>query len=133
MVAHGNRQLYLTYAALMLLLIVTVGLHYAPLAPALSTWLGLGIAATKTVIVVVVFMGLARAPAADQLAAGSGLLWLAFAMTLVLADHLGHRWDEPEPPAARNAAPYTTYDRVKYAPPVQPATDTPVHGRSVSE
>lgn len=119
MAVENNKPLYMAFGSLLLLLVVTVALNFAPLGPA-HVWSGLGIAATKTIVVVVIFMGLTRSPRAARLAAGASLLWLAFAMTLVMADYATRGWDATQARQLKQSEHYKSYDRVEYSPPSDP-------------
>ncbi len=114
MATGGNKSLYIAFAGLLALLIATIAINFVPLGAA-HVWIGLGIAVTKTIVVVVIFMGLTRSPRAAQLAAGAGLLWLSFAITLVMADYMTRGWDETQGHELRKSDHYTTYDRVEYS------------------
>jgi cytochrome c oxidase subunit 4 len=77
----------LIWAALMVLLALTLSFAYVPLGAA-NTPIALGIGATKAGLVVWLFMELAKSSALKRLAAATGLLWLCVMFTLTLADVL---------------------------------------------
>ncbi|MEO8497822.1 MAG: cytochrome C oxidase subunit IV family protein [Planctomycetota bacterium] len=114
MATGDNKSLYLAFAGLLALLIATIAINFAPLGGA-HVWIGLGIAVTKTIVVVVIFMGLTRSPRAARLAAGAGLLWLSFAIIFVMADYMTRGWDETQEPGLKRSEHFTTYDRVEYS------------------
>ena len=124
MAARQSKSLYLAFASLMGLLIATIALNFVPLG-AMHVWIGLGIAFTKTIVVVVVFMGLTKSIGAARLAAGASLLWLSFAMILVMADYMTRGWDETQEHELINSDQFTSYDRVEYSvPPKRSAADS---------
>ncbi len=77
----------LIWAALMLLLLLTLALAYVPMGM-LSPVTGVGIAAINAVLVVLLFMELNNAMPLIRLAALSGLIFLAALFLLTLADVL---------------------------------------------
>jgi caa(3)-type oxidase subunit IV len=94
----------------------TIAINFVPLGTA-HLWVGLGIAMTKTIVVVLVFMGLTRTTGAARLAASASILWLSFAILLVMADYLTRGWDETQEHELKKGDRYTTYDRVEYSVP----------------
>jgi cytochrome c oxidase subunit 4 len=85
--AFSPRSYVLTFGALVLLTLGTVGLSFLRL----GSWhlaTGLAIAAAKAALVVLVFMHLARGSTRNWLAAALGLVWLAILLTLTLSDYL---------------------------------------------
>jgi len=105
--------LYVAFGSLLVLLAVTIGVCFAPLG-ALHTWFGLGIAVTKTFIVVVVFMGLPRSSGSAKLAAGAGLLWLCILFSFVMADYVTRGWGETQEHDLNDSNHFTTYDHVEF-------------------
>jgi cytochrome c oxidase subunit 4 len=77
----------LIWAALMLLLAMTLALAYVPMGK-LSPAVGIAIAAVKAGFVVMLFMELARARMLTRLAAMSGVVFLTALFVLTLADVL---------------------------------------------
>src|ERR1700710_2635149 len=77
----------LIWVALMFLLLLTLALAYVPMGP-LSPATGVGIAAIKAVLVVLLFMELNNAMPLIRLAPLSGLFFLAALFLLTLADVL---------------------------------------------
>ena len=112
--SHSHKSLYSAFIILLVLLVITVAANFAPLGAA-HTWFGMGIATVKTFIVVVVFMGLMRTPAATKLAAAAGFLWLTFAVVLVMADYATRGWDETQGHRLEKADHFTTFDKVEYS------------------
>ena len=82
-----TRRLVIAWAALLLLLALTVGSAFLPLGRG-NAALNFAIAAAKTCIVALVFMDLARSAPAVRLAAIIGVVWLAILGGLALADLL---------------------------------------------
>jgi cytochrome c oxidase subunit 4 len=81
------RHLVLSYAALLLLLGLTVTAAYLPLGW-MNTAVALGIAILKAVIVLAVFMELRESPALTIAFAAAGFLWLSILLWLAMADVL---------------------------------------------
>jgi len=81
------RHLVLSFAALLLLLGLTVTVAYLPLGP-MNTVLALGIATVKATIVMAVFMELRKSPALTIAFAAAGFLWLSILLWLAMADVL---------------------------------------------
>jgi cytochrome c oxidase subunit 4 len=77
----------LIWAALMLLLLLTLALAYVPMGR-LSPAIGVGIAGIKAALVVLLFMELTNAKPLIRLAALSGVVFLAALFLLTLADVL---------------------------------------------
>lgn len=81
------RHLVFSFAALLLLLGLTVTVAYLPLG-SMNTALALGIAIIKAVIVLAVFMELRESPALTIAFAAAGFLWLSILLWLSMADVL---------------------------------------------
>jgi cytochrome c oxidase subunit 4 len=75
------------WAALLMLLALTLGLAYAPLGP-LNVITALGIAAAKATLVLLLFMELRTSSSLVRLAASAGLIWLVFLFLLTLSDYV---------------------------------------------
>lgn len=95
----SRKPIYVTFAALMALLIATVAVSFVPLGTA-NTWLAMAIAVSKMLLVVIVFMNLRRSSGTTRLAAAAGVLWLSFAMICILADYHTRGWEEGNEHAA---------------------------------
>jgi cytochrome c oxidase subunit 4 len=81
------RRMILTWVALMMLLGLNMGSAFLPL----GNWnlvLNLAFAAAKALLIMAVFMQLARRSGLMRIVAATGFLWLAFLFTLSLADYL---------------------------------------------
>ena len=83
------RRLAFTFAALLVLLALTVGLSFVPLGNA-SPAAGFGIAAAKTALIVWFFMGFRGEGWRVRLAVLAGAVWLALLLGLTTLD-LGTR------------------------------------------
>lgn len=114
MLVSDYKSLYVAFASLLALLIATIAINFVPLGAA-HLWIGLGIAITKTVVVVLAFMGLTRSPGAARLAAGASVLWLSFAIVLVMSDYMTRGWGETQEHDLKKSDRYTAYDRVEYS------------------
>jgi cytochrome c oxidase subunit IV len=80
------RIYYCVFAGLIALTLLTVALSFVELG-AWHTVLGLGIGATKALLVGLFFMHLLYAPKMNWLALGAGLFWLAILLAFTLADY----------------------------------------------
>ena len=83
-----RRRFYLTGAALLGLLGLTLAVYLLPVPAAWATVLGLLIAAAKAALILAVFMELAESTALVRVAAAVGLVWLLFLFALTLGDYL---------------------------------------------
>ena len=83
------------WAALMLLLAATTALAFAPLGSA-TLFVSLGIAATKALLVLMIFMELKASTGLVRAFAAAGFFWLAILLALTMADYT-HRRDVPAP------------------------------------
>ena len=93
---HKAVRAYLwVFAALMALLVLTVGASYIPY-PAGLRWLGifvaLAIATVKMVLVVLYFMHLRDSSLVTQVFAWAALLWLLILFGLTVSDYLSRAW-----------------------------------------
>ena len=85
-----------TYAAICVALLLLMGLNCAVSFMDLGRWniaAALAISATMAFLVAWFSMHLRRASSLSRLAAGAGLIWLAFMLTFTLADYLSRHWD----------------------------------------
>lgn len=104
---HSHAAYYVVYAALLVLLAVTVVAATVPL----GRWavpVALSIAGVKTFLIVVYFMHLRTAGSLVRLFAAAGFLWLGLLLTLTFADYLTRGQVQaasvlPERSAARDA------------------------------
>ncbi len=105
-----SKPLIVTFIALLALLAATVAAAMVPLG-VWNVWLALAIAATKTMLVVIVFMGLNRANGVVRMASAVGLLWLSFALILVMADSMTRGWHETQAVDLKSGQHLHTFDR----------------------
>lgn len=80
----------LVWIALLVLLGLTFWAAHLPLG-GLNVVVGLGIAAIKVALVVVIFMGLGRSAALIRLAAAAGVFWVTILFVLTLTDVVASR------------------------------------------
>ncbi len=102
----SQKPIYVTFAALLALLVATVAVSFVPLGIA-NTYLAMAIAVCKLMLVVVVFMNLRRSSGTIRLAAAAGVLWLSFAMVCVLADYHTRGWGEADGDIVEQVEPTT--------------------------
>jgi cytochrome c oxidase subunit 4 len=89
-------HLALAWIGLVLLLALTLGMTYVPLGRGnIAVALAIGIA--KVVIVLLVFMKLARSPPLTWIFAGAGLFWLALLFGLTFTDYATRTGFPPQP------------------------------------
>ncbi len=90
----SRRPYFLVFAALMVLLVLTVGVSYLPYGR--LAWLGvlvaLTIAAVKAVLVALYFMHLKGSPRLVRIFVVSGIFWLLILFNLTLVDYLTRSW-----------------------------------------
>src|SRR5262245_18157647 len=88
------RPYYLVFAALMVLLVLTVGVSFVPYGR--LAWLGvlvaLTIAAVKAVLVALYFMHLGASPRLTRILVIAGICGLLLLFGLTLADYLSRSW-----------------------------------------
>jgi cytochrome c oxidase subunit 4 len=89
--APGATALLLTWLALLALLAATAAASTLALGP-LNLVVSVAIAALKTALVVLVFMGVPWHSRASWLWAGAGFYWLGIMLVLALGDYLTRGW-----------------------------------------
>jgi caa(3)-type oxidase subunit IV len=89
--AVGVRAYIVTAVALLALTGLTIGLAFVPLGP-WQVAVALGIAATKALLIAVVFMHLRSGTATTRLTAIAGLFWLAILLAGTLDDVVTRGW-----------------------------------------
>ena len=100
MVEHPSVRAYvIVFVILLVLLVATVGVAFVDLGP----WnlpVGLSIAVTKAVLILLVFMHVRYSGSLIWLVAGAGFFWLAIMLLFTLADYLTRSqlpWFSPFP------------------------------------
>lgn len=86
-----RKSYYTVYAILLLLVGLTLGAAYVDLGP-LNFPVSMAIAATKGVLIVLIFMHVKYNEPLVRVFAGAGFLWLAILITLSLADYFSRDW-----------------------------------------
>ena len=89
-------HLALAWIGLVLLLALTLGMAFVPLGQA-NIAVALAIGTAKAVIVLLVFMKLARSPPLAWIFAGAGLFWLALLFGLTFTDYATRAGFPPQP------------------------------------
>jgi cytochrome c oxidase subunit IV len=79
---------YIIFAALIALTLLTVGLSFLHLGEAMHLVVGLTIATTKAVLVILFFMHLLYSTRLSWVMFLSGLFWLGILLVLTLSDYL---------------------------------------------
>jgi cytochrome c oxidase subunit 4 len=82
---------YRTFAALIVLLLITAGASYLPLG-ALGIAVALGIAATKALLILLNFMHVRYRSRLTDLFAATGFFWLGILFVLTLSDYISRGW-----------------------------------------
>jgi len=89
-------KVYITiFLALMVLTAITILVAFLDLGP-LNDIAALGIAITKACLVVLFFMHVRHSSPFTKLVVVSGFVWLAFLITLTLADYFTRGWIRPQ-------------------------------------
>jgi cytochrome c oxidase subunit 4 len=85
------RSLYITFALLLVLTLITVGVSYLDLGP-WNVAAALGIAFAKAALVSLIFMDVNRSSSLVKLTVLSGLFWLFIMLVLTFSDYLTRSW-----------------------------------------
>ncbi|HEX6962267.1 MAG TPA: cytochrome C oxidase subunit IV family protein [Lacipirellula sp.] len=85
------RAILCTWAALLMLLALTIGASFAPLGPVLP-FVSYSIAIAKTALIVWLFMEMKTRDGLQRLAFATGFVWLFFLFTLTFVDELTRSW-----------------------------------------
>jgi cytochrome c oxidase subunit IV len=88
------RTYFKVWAALLLLLGMTVGVAYIHLGP-LNTAAAITIAIVKAVVIALYFMHLKYGPRLVWVYAGAGFFWLLLMLTFSFGDYLTRSWLPP--------------------------------------
>jgi cytochrome c oxidase subunit 4 len=88
----STRGIWTCWAALICLLALTTGLAFVPLGPA-QLGVSLAIAATKALLVLLLFMELKASSGLVRVFAAAGFFWLLIMIALTSADYI-HRTDQ---------------------------------------
>jgi cytochrome c oxidase subunit IV len=83
---HSRRPYYLVFGALMVLTALTYWVATLDLGP-LNDVVALGIAVTKAVLVILIFMHVRHSTRMTRLTIAAGFFWLAIMLALTLADY----------------------------------------------
>ena len=86
------RTYLIVFAALMLLLLLTIGVAFINLGP-LSLIIALVIAAAKAILIMLYFMHVKYSNKLVWLFSGAGFLWLAILIGLTASDYISRYWD----------------------------------------
>ncbi|KTR83785.1 hypothetical protein NS277_07425 [Novosphingobium barchaimii] len=87
----GVLRMVAVWAALMLLLALTLGAAFLPLGAA-KPWVGYAIATAKAGLILWFFMEMRREDGIARLAALAGFVWLVMLFALTAADYLTRGW-----------------------------------------
>jgi cytochrome c oxidase subunit 4 len=96
-----HKVYYSVFAALMVLLVVTVAIAEVDLGP-FNLMAAMIVSIAKTVLIVLFFMHVRYSSRITQIFAGAGFLWLAIMLTFTMSDYLtrgGTTIQQPERPA----------------------------------
>ncbi len=115
------RSLYIAFAALIILLVATMGLSFVHLG-ASHTSVGLAIAVVKTLVIAAVFMNLLAPSSTVRLVSVASLLWLSFFVLFVMGDYLTRGLAETQEHRLRDGDHVDSYDRVQYDESNKPKT-----------
>jgi cytochrome c oxidase subunit 4 len=84
--ASAPRLYFIVFAALLVLLALTVGVAMLDFGP-VNIVVALAVAAAKTVLIALYFMHLQTAPTTVRVFAAAGAMWLVMLLVLLLADY----------------------------------------------
>lgn len=85
-----------TFAALMLLLAITVGAAYVDLGR-LNLPVAMGISIAKTVLIILFFMHVRQGKLLTCVFAGAGFFWLAMLLLGAMGDYATRHWQQIKP------------------------------------
>jgi cytochrome c oxidase subunit IV len=90
---HSHKPLYLRiFAALMVLLVLTVGAAYIPFPGALNIIVAMTIAVIKAMLIVLFFMHVRDSDKVTWVFASSALIWMVILVALTLTDYKSRLW-----------------------------------------
>ena len=87
-----RRTLFLVYAGLIALLILTAVGAYVPIGGMPHVLLAFGVSAAKTALIAFFFMEIHYHNGITRIFAGAGLVWLALLFLLTFSDYLTRHW-----------------------------------------
>ena len=87
-----RRTLFLVYAGLIALLILTAVGAYVPIGGTPHVLLAFGVSAAKTALIAFFFMEIHYHNGITRIFAGAGLVWLALLFLLTFSDYLTRHW-----------------------------------------
>ena len=93
-----KRTYYIVFAALMALLVVTVGAAFIPWGSRIGIVVAMAVAIVKAVLVVMYFMHVKGSSGLTKVFVVAGLAWLAILMGITLADYHTRHWLTDNPP-----------------------------------
>src|ERR1044072_4772658 len=93
-----KRTYYIIFAALMALLVVTVGAAFIPWGSRIGIVIAMAVAIVKAVLVVMYFMHVKGSSGLTKVFVVAGLAWLAILMGITLADYNSRKWLTGNPP-----------------------------------
>ena len=86
---HSSRSYFITYVALLALLVLTVALSFVDIGRDWNNAIAMGIGAVKCVLIILIFMHVRFQPWVTWFFAGAGFLWLGIMLTLTLSEYYG--------------------------------------------
>jgi cytochrome c oxidase subunit 4 len=99
------RTYIITFVALMVLMVMTVGVHFIDLGPTLNAGIAVAIAIAKTALIVMYFMHLSVSSRLVQLFAAAAFLWLLLLFGITMGDYLARGWPPESVESLFSAAP----------------------------
>lgn len=112
---NSQTSLWVTFLLLLLLLLLAVAIGYF-LQGVAGLVAGLTVAVAKAILIGLVFMNLRNSVPVIQLTSVTGLLWLLFAVLLIMADYQTRGWSATGDPSLEEGVNLRAYDRVNYHP-----------------
>ena len=93
-----KRTYYIVFAALMALLVITVGATYIPWGSRISIVIAMAIAIVKATLVVLYFMHVRGSSRLTKVFVVAGLAWLSILMGMTLIEYHTRPWLNGNPP-----------------------------------
>lgn len=89
------RTYYIVFAALMVLMVMTVGARFVDFGSVINVMIAMGIAIAKTVLIVLYFMHVRYNTPLTKVFAATGFVFLLILFVLTMADYLSRNWPPP--------------------------------------
>jgi cytochrome c oxidase subunit 4 len=95
---YPRKPYLLVYAALMVLLALTIALSFVDIGRHWNNLIAVAIAGTKAVLIILIFMHVRSQPWITRIFAAAGFLWLGIMLTLFMTEYLGRNHPRNDSP-----------------------------------